>query len=641
MRNTIVSLALLKVNWDHLKKDYLENFLPFIATLCVRKDYNIIDVEKICADFKEEYGLIVPYHPMISILNRSRKRGLFKKDHHKLYPLKDKIEELDFTEASKEQARQNEKVINEFIRYGRQNYATELSQQDAESALLVMLQQRDLDILFAADEGKLFSDLESKKGHQFILNKFIQYINQSEPELFSFVLNMAVGHILANAILYADFTKFEGKLETVKFYFDTRFILRVLGTEGKEREYHYVEFLKHLSEEKAILTIFRHTYDEIMTVLNTCLKWVENPAYDPTKASITCNYFVQNNCKESDVERFIIKIDEVLKKCKIEVVEAPDPNEYKIFQIDERELELFIVETYKDKYPLFDELVAKETLLRDIKSISSVYRLRRGRRPHSFSKVNSMFVTTNSSLAYASHKFQCAQGNGGFVYPACITDIFLGTLVWLQSPARVVSINKRKMIADCYAAVQPSKVLMKKYRQEIDKLRNENKINEDEYYLLRAHRTALNLLEEKTLGDPDNFTDKTPEEILEVIRQECQAEPIKKYLEIKDTLEKTEKDRDLIRDKIELLEHRIDEGAMGMAKIAGWCIFILLVILFTSGVLIQFFGTVNLLTPFLKVILLTITCIIGIMNVVTGFNFKGFRDRMVKWIAYKLVSYLK
>lgn len=641
MHNTIVSLALLKVNWDHLKKDYLENFLPFIATLCFRKDYDVIDTDTICTDFKNAYGLIIPYHPMITILNRARKRGLLKKSHHKLYPVKDKILKLDFTEVSTDQARKNDKVVEEFIKYSKDNFDKTISVEDAELAFLAMLQERDLDILFAAHEGRLFPGLESRKDHQYILNKFIRHVYVSEPDIFSFILNMAIGHVLGNAILYADLTKFEGKLKGVKLYFDTKFILRVLGTEGNERQQHYIEFLNHLLEEKAILRIFLHTYNEIMTILNTCLHWIDNLAYDPTKASMACNFFVQHDYKQSDIDRFIINVDSFLSRNDIEVIREPDPQSYKAFQIDENELHNLIVRIYKQNVPLFDELAAKDMLLRDICSISSIYRLRRGRRPYSLSKTRAIFVTTNNAFALASRKFQRAQKNGGFVYPACLTDVFLGTLVWLQSPARVVAINKRKIIADCYAAIQPSKVLMKRYLKEVDRLKSENRIKEDEYYVLRTHRTALNLLEEKTLGDPNNFTDRTPEEILELIKQEYQAEPTRRYLETQDELEKTKHELVSSRNITESIERRIRQRAMNIASLLGRLFFGILVVLFVVGLLVQVMGGTSLIPTKLRIFLLAITIILGIMNVVTGFNIKEFRDRIVRLIASKTESYFR
>jgi hypothetical protein len=330
----------------------------------------------------------------------------------------------------------------------------------------------------------------------------------------------------------------------------------------------------------------------------------------------------------------------VLREHKIKIVEGPDPTEYATHQIDEEYLKNTIVDVYKKGDSFFDELEAEWTLLRDIKSISSIYRLRKGRRPHSLAKVGSMFVTTNSSLAHASNQFQRAQENGGFVFPACITDVFLGTLVWLQSPARVTSINRRKMIADCYAALQPSKVLMKKYLQEVEKLRTEGRIGNDEYYLLRAHRTSLNLLEEKTLGDPDNFTDKTPEEILEAMKEEFRAEATKKYLEAKEKLEEAERDLEISENGFESLKRQINQRAEGFADVIGWILFVVLCVVFVTGLLIQVIAT-DIVLPFrLKMALLALTVILGSLNIITGFNVKGFRDKIKQWLTFKLVSFL-
>lgn len=638
LHNTIISLALLKVNWDHLKKDYLENFLPFLATLCVKKKYSVIDINSICADFEAEYGLVIPYHPMITIFDRARKRGILKKQNHKLYPVHDKLLELDFSDFSKTQADNNNKLLNSIISFAYDNYSITLTEDDAEKSLLSMLQDRDLEIIFAAEEGRLFPEVESKKTHKFLINKFIQHASKSDSEIFSFILNMAIGHVLASSILYSDFTKFEGSLKNIEFFFDTRFILRVLGTEGEERQHHYIEFLRHVLDEGASLRIFRHTFDEIMAILNTCLKWVDNQYYDPTKASAACNYFVQQNYKQSDVERFIVKAESILKGYRIDIVEAPDPDRYKAFQIDENQLKESIITIYKERYSYFYEKEWDDILLRDIKSISSIYRLRKGKRPHSLSKVGSMFVTTNSVLAYSSKVFQRTIENGGFIYPACITDVFLGTLVWLQSPTRVASLNRKKIIADCYSAVQPSKHLIKKYLQEIEKLKKEDKITEDECYLLRTHRIALNLLEETTMGDPDNFTDKTPEEILELIKKESQAGPIKNYLEIKEKLERTEQDFTQSKDEYESLKNNILKKAQLVANIVSWSLVSILSALFIIGILYQYFGSSNFWSP-IKVAIFFVTIIIGILNVLTGFNIRGFRKLIEDWVSAKILSH--
>jgi len=59
MNKAISSFALLKTNWDLLKRDYIENFVPFISNLIVKKKYVFIDVNTICTDFHEEYVVAV------------------------------------------------------------------------------------------------------------------------------------------------------------------------------------------------------------------------------------------------------------------------------------------------------------------------------------------------------------------------------------------------------------------------------------------------------------------------------------------------------------------------------------------------------------------------------------------------------
>jgi hypothetical protein len=85
MNKTIASLALLKVNWDNLKQDYIENFVPFVVALINRAKYDVIDANKICKDFEVAYGLIIPYHPVVSILTRAIRRGYITRSKKGIY----------------------------------------------------------------------------------------------------------------------------------------------------------------------------------------------------------------------------------------------------------------------------------------------------------------------------------------------------------------------------------------------------------------------------------------------------------------------------------------------------------------------------------------------------------------------------
>lgn len=77
MNKTIKSIALLKVIYEK-DKDYIDLFIPFIASLISKLDYKSIEVESVCTDFEKEFGLIIPYHPMQTILKRAKKKELIK-----------------------------------------------------------------------------------------------------------------------------------------------------------------------------------------------------------------------------------------------------------------------------------------------------------------------------------------------------------------------------------------------------------------------------------------------------------------------------------------------------------------------------------------------------------------------------------
>lgn len=641
MNRTIASLAVLKVNWDCLKKDYIENFIPFIATLIKKNNYGILEINKLCNDFKTEFGLLIPYHPMCTILNRARKRGLIKKSSGSFMPVTEKVTQFEFSNIANEQLRKHGKVINEFIDFAAKHYKVELTKEKADSAFISFLKDYDLEILFATQHSTVLPSIKISNREKFLIYIFIKHSYEAEPEIFRFIVDIAIGHILATALLYSEFNKFRGKLRGINFYFDTKCILRLLGVEGQERENVYIEFLKILLEEGGNLFIFQHTYEEIRDILEDSLRWIENSEYDPILASPASRYFVQNNYTASDVERFIVNADRVLKEYKINIVEAPDLVKDQVYQVDEKKLYDIIVDNYREHNPHFNELEKSFVIQRDVKSISSIYKLRKGCKPHNIKEAGHIFVTINFSLAYANRKFEISEQGERFIIPACLTDIFVGTLVWLQTPTKVLPLNEKKIIADCYAALQPNDLLIKKYLNELGKLKTEKKINEDEYYLLRTHRVAMDLLEEKTMGDPNNFTDKTSEEILEEIRGKIKAEEGQKYLEEKKNHSETLKELDRIKKEKEVIEQNIEKRGEQISTILGRIVFGILIFLFILGTILQVFPNALGNRVYLRIALLIITLFLGFLSVTTGFNIKGLRDKIKIYFKSYVIKFIR
>ncbi|KQL43895.1 hypothetical protein AN963_20760 [Brevibacillus choshinensis] len=482
LSKTIGSLALLKTTWEVRQTDYIDNFVPFLATLIKKQKYLSINVNKVCDDFKNEFGLIIPYHPMIGLINRAQKKGLIKRGADSYEPVWEKIESIQFEPDVHDQLRKIEYIIDEMISFNHRVFAAQTSREEAESNILSFLKEYDVDIIYDI-ENNVFPNVTIASKNRFFTYRFIQNAYKSNPKIFEYIMDLAIGSVLANSILNNDIVNMSGKLSGINLYFDTRFILRLLGTEGEERSESYQEFLKLLSEEDAKLYIFNHTYDEIIGILKDSKRRIRNTKTDYSQASPVLLYFIQKEFNESDIDRFITKVELVISANNISIQNAPEPEELKLFQIDYDKLLKTIVGRYKRRNPSYNEKEKEDALLKDVKSIEAIYKFRKGKNPKAINDSVSIFITTNTALAQAVKSFGLSE-NVHYRIPACITDVLLGTILWLQSPTQVTKINEKKIIADCIAALQPNEQLLRRFLLEVDKLQQEKMIDEREVFTI-------------------------------------------------------------------------------------------------------------------------------------------------------------
>nr|WP_320147655.1 hypothetical protein [uncultured Anaeromusa sp.] len=634
----IGSLAIIKIGLDE-GKDYIDNFLPFIATLIHENEYKRIDVHELCRDFEKTFGINVPYHPMKAILSRAKRKGLIKKDLRQDYIREEnKILAMEFSDKSRNTLSQITRFVNVFIEFAKKQYNIELAQPEAESSIITFLKEHSIE-LFNKNGSLVLPDVEVTQKERFLLYKFIRYIFKEDVDLFKFLVGIATGYQLANVLVFDQTEKTE-KIDNLSCYLDTRFILRLLGLEGSERESAYLELSKSLLEQGVTLLVFRHTLDEINGILRDCEKWIQRVDYDPLKAGAALKYFVSNNFKFSDIRQLMIDLNEKIESLNMEIVDAPIIEEYKDYAVDDEKLHQCIVNVYKEYNDKYEEVARDFSIQKDVKSIAAVVSMRKGKRPRKLCDVNSVFITTNCSLAVASKRFESGDSIATNYIPSCITDTVFGTLLWLQSPAKIRDINEKKIIADCTAALQPNEILIKKFINQVDKLKREEKISQKDAIVLRTYDIAYKLLEDKTMGDHEAFFDNTTEEILEEIKFELKLKAEGKYLEEKrkhdetlNQLSQTEKDKEFYTEKSKKQADRVEEVATRVASIMAMvicgAIFIIVIIC-----------DINLINDApANIISLIITILVGLVALLTGF-IKKLKEKMQSFIGKNIKKYI-
>jgi hypothetical protein len=522
MISAIKSVAILKANLDE-NKDLLDNYVPFIANLARVHSYDGVDVNTIQKDFLAEYGLQIPYHPIVSILNRCAQKGIVRCRDKEYRFDRAQIAKHSFASESPRIEAMIDALIDAFRKFAEAEFKKVYSIEETTSVITVFLQSYDADIILSSRDISLLPQVDIDKQGNFVFYKFVLHIYTHESEIYRNLVELAVGYLYASSVLFTQLKKGDNAVKNLRIVFDTRLLLRLVGLEGEERKEVYRKLVETLKSDGAKLKVFEHTVEEMDGILEDCIKWVANSEYNPRYAGPALKHFVENRYTVSDVVLFKASLESQLTQHGIRRIDGGFGFGLVKDLVDEQKLYDTIVGEYTHNSDTFEEWSKREVLYRDVKSISAIARMRKGAVPTALKRAEALFVTTNAGLARAVSHFTNSEGGRHHICE-CITDVLLGTLVWLNSPSIIQDLQHRRILADAVAALRPDENLIEKYRVELNKLKDRREITEREYYYLRGHPRPLQRLEEKTFGDPDAFYDRLPEEILAELRSEIETE---------------------------------------------------------------------------------------------------------------------
>jgi len=87
--------------------------------------------------------------------------------------------------------------------------------------------------------------------------------------------------------------------------------------------------------------------------------------------------------------------------------------------------------------------------------------------------------------------------------------------LWVRMPHPAPDLPRKLLIADCYAALNPSPALWERWVAHIVRLQEEGAVTDEQVQTLIYHEQAKSKLFEVTHGDPDAVGDETVTEVLD------------------------------------------------------------------------------------------------------------------------------
>jgi hypothetical protein len=528
MNKTLFGLALISYNWENNKKDIIDSYIPLVCNSIRSKTHSKVTRENVQDDFKEFYGINIPVGPIESILKRMAKDGLLNKQAGEWLVNYDKVCELVKTDEKDELDVAFKELMADLNKYSLEAFSVELSSEEIEAGIIAFFKENDLDLLFANNNGEsVLPKVKESKKAKYIIAKFITDLQTKEPRKFKTVLKLAKGYAIASLITYEDIQHYAGNLNDVEIFLDAPIIFNLLGLNGDSNHKLGKELIDALKNNGAKLRVFELNYGEVIKTVQDAIKRLNGKNYDITKSSRVLRTAIRENISAQQLQIKINQLESMLKNYSIVKVDTPSlsESEHK-FQIDDAKLTKAIEDLYKrnefQKTPWF----IAEKIERDVEAISAIFKIRKQTQATSLKSSKAIFLTSNEQIAFAAKVYERNEWAYKSSIPVCVTDIFLSTILWANYPTKNDNLNIRQLISECYSIIELDNRLLNKFYEDINRMHKENIITDEQFYLLSASNLTYTLLEQKTLNDFEEYTDKTPSEILEDLQLRINAELI-------------------------------------------------------------------------------------------------------------------
>lgn len=631
--NTLTSLAIMQVDVDHRRTDYLDYLIPFISQIIIDHDSNKVSNDEVTRNIKNIFGLEIPERTVEIVLKRMAKRKLVAKDDGQFVPT-DKLSDPNIASRKAAIERHIHAVIYGLQRFSEDTHAVINTDEQAITAICTFLAEFDITCLRAHLRGTVIPDLqEAQRPSDIVLvSDYIKHLQKSAPERFDSFIIMVRGHMLANALTCPDLKDAPQSYRGVCFYFDTPLLIHRLGLEGVPKQRAVQELIILLKRLGAKVATFSHSLKELQSILQASAGQIDS------NRSENFNQIVQEarrtNTTKSDLIYLSETVHEELCDAEIEIIETPD---YDInYQIDEENLGRIMENNYFYRNP--------KAKVYDINSVRSIYALRRSRHILTIEKSVATLITNNAAFAKAAWEYGKTNENNANV-SSIITDFSLANTAWLKAPMNAPSLPKVQLLAFAYAALEPPQGLWEKYMKQIDKLELSGRFSERRHQLLRSSPLIISELMHFTLGEESAFTEETVTQIYERISEDIKKEAYEelvveqtKHQETRQELKIQKIGSDEQRQQKDDLLTNIYRKHANRAKILFGVVSVIiaaiLITCLTGGLMLSFGSELSF---WIKTIISLVPAALTLANFWCGTTIKGLCSRGERWyLNYRL-----
>jgi hypothetical protein len=234
-----LSLCLVNTLWQKYKKTYVDNFVPLMATTLRKHSHDKIDLKELkpVADhFFEDYGIRLPQGPILAILDKCKKNNIVRRLSGTYFLNTAKALEYDISKEAELNIQRQKILFSDFANFvnaKHENFKGTITHELASNLLLSFIESNDVGLFFLSGEATNGMLPEPKlphdqKKYKYIFSEYITYLYQEKPDTFRIIVDMVLGGIATNALLFSFSNKTSESVKDCNIYLDTALILRLV-----------------------------------------------------------------------------------------------------------------------------------------------------------------------------------------------------------------------------------------------------------------------------------------------------------------------------------------------------------------------------------------------------------------------------
>lgn len=515
-KNALITKAMLASYINEKQMDYLGMLEPFIIKSLPSAVNSAIDIENITKQIDTDFGINIKQKIVEKILirlSKEKKGKLVRKESRrsgyirdtlsvKIYYVNKEINNDEFDRKKNKMESLVSEIVSKLRQFYEENYNT-ITYEDAEKYLINFLEDYNDKLYSNVDNLRSIQITEKHNSINFRVAKFIlsEYNNKANG-CYNKIKEIQAGYFASVAIYYFCKVESENKnptkiIDNTHIILDTRILIDVLGLNRISESKSMNELVTLINENGGKLCTFDYYIDELDGIIKKFLS-------DKTaRASLDLDYFRREKLSNVEIALYRENLEKEISEKGITIIRENDYSELineKTWHIDPSELKSnmrkLIDYQYVEGNPAFEN---------DFNSLQAIAYYKYCQEKQGGKKY--IFITSNSGIVQTAHyTFKDKIYHTGL--DIVMSDIDLTATLWLSNFNPKSDLPDLVLLENAYAAICPTKDILNKVLEIIDKnIESSNERIKNDALLLRYSDHILEDIAEITKNDIETIDD--------------------------------------------------------------------------------------------------------------------------------------